>query len=665
MHDVTEVVVVDDLEQLAEHGVALLLPRVEGIGLDGPAQVDAVLEVVHLGQVVAPAGVHDLEHHVTLDLAHRLGAARHRLGVRLVVVERLLDDALDEVLGRPGLLEVGGGELGRVVLGQVVDQTLEVPVLLELVRAVLRHQLLGHPGQQILGVLLEVVAVDDLQAPLVDHLALLVHHLVVLESVLADFGVAGLYRVLRPLDRLGHGLGLDRHVFGQGATHHPVHGAGGEEPQQLVFEAQVETALARVALAPRTAPQLVVDAPALVPLAAEDVEAAELAHLLPLGPAARQDRRLALFELGRAFLGVEVHALGGQLVLGQQLRVAAQDDVDAPTGHVGGDRHRAAAAGLRDDLGLAEVLLGVEDVVLHAALVEQAREQLGLGHRRGAHQDGLAQLVALDDVLDHRVELRLLGLEDEVALVRADHLHVGGNGDDRQGIGRRELPGLGLGRAGHARQLLVHAEVVLEGHRGPGVVLLLDGHALLRLDRLVETVGPPPTLQRAAGELVDDLHLAAGDEVVLVPVVEVLGGEGLGQLVHVVDRDGVVDVVHPDRLLHLLDPGLERDDRLLLLVHLVVDVAGQGAGDGGELVVELRRLVGGPRDDEGCAGLVDEDGVDLVDDGEDVAPLGHELARPRHVVAQVVEAELVVGPVGHVRGVRGPLGGRRRPPRPR
>ena len=152
----------------------------------------------------------------------------------------------------------------------------------------------------------------------------------------------------------------------------------------------------------------------------------------------------------------------------------------------------------------------------------------------------------------------------------ADHLLVGRDGHHGQAVGGGELAGLGLGRAGHAGQLLVHAEVVLQRHRGPGVVLLLDGHPLLRLDRLVEAVGPAPALERAPGELVDDLHLAVGDEVVLVPLVEVLGRQRLGQLVDVVDRDGVVDVLDPDRLLHLLDPGLERDDRLLLLVDLVV-----------------------------------------------------------------------------------------------
>ena len=46
----------------------------------------------------------------------------------------------------------------------------------------------------------------------------------------------------------------------------------------------------------------------------------------------------------------------------------------------------AFAAGLGDDLGLALVMLGVEHLVLDAALVEQAGEPLALFDRDGADQ---------------------------------------------------------------------------------------------------------------------------------------------------------------------------------------------------------------------------------------------------------------------------------------
>jgi hypothetical protein len=86
----------------------------------------------------------------------------------------------------------------------------------------------------------------------------------------------------------------------------------------------------------------------------------------------------------------------------------------------------------------------------------------------------------------------------------------------------------------------------------------------------------------------------------------------------------------------------------ILLVHLVVRLPGQAAGHPGELVVQAGRLARGARDDERRAGLVDQDRVNLVDDGKGVAPLDHVLQAPGHVVTQVVEAELGVGPVGDV-----------------
>ena len=63
----------------------------------------------------------------------------------------------------------------------------------------------------------------------------------------------------------------------------------------------------------------------------------------------------------------------------------------------------------------------------------------------------------------------------------------------------------------------------------------------------------------------------------------------------------------------------------------------------------------GPGDDQRRARLVDQDRVHLVDDGEGQAALHAILEAVGEVVAQVVEAELVVGAVGDVAGVGGAL----------
>jgi hypothetical protein len=75
-------------------------------------------------------------------------------------------------------------------------------------------------------------------------------------------------------------------------------------------------------------------------------------------------------------------------------------------------------------------------------------------------------------------------------------------------------------------------------------------------------------------------------------------------------------------------------------------------GQASELHIEVGRLFGGARDDQRGARLVDEDVVDLIHDREEVPALDLFGKVLGHVVAQVVEAELGVGPVDDVAGVR-------------
>ena len=70
-----------------------------------------------------------------------------------------------------------------------------------------------------------------------------------------------------------------------------------------------------------------------------------------------------------------------------------------------------------------------------------------------------------------------------------------------------------------------------------------------------------------------------------------------------------------------------------------------------DVVVQIGRLLGRARDDQRRARFVDEDAVHLVHDREVMPALDVVREIELHVVAQVVEAELVVGAVGDVAGV--------------
>ena len=282
-----------------------------------------------------------------------------------------------------------------------------------------------------------------------------------------------------------------------------------EDAHQIVLQAQEELRRAGVALAARTAAQLVVDAPAFVALRADDVEPARGQRAFLVGGDFGADLRHAACELGFVDDAAE-------FVADAHVGVAAQLDVGAAAGHVGGDGDGAGNARLRHDRGFLLVIARVQHVVLDLLLLEEVGELFGFFDRGRAHQHRLAALVAILDQLDDGVVLFVDGAIDLVVVVGARDRQIGRNVEDVEVVDVHEFGRFGHGRAGHAGELVVEPEIVLEGDRGERDVLGLDRDVFLRFQRLVQAFGIAPAFHHAAGEFVDDDDAAVLDDVVAV-----------------------------------------------------------------------------------------------------------------------------------------------------
>ena len=421
-------------------------------------------------------------------------------------------------------------EIGKTWL-RPVKRPVEIPLLGEVRLGVGHDDVLDDLVDPLEDLLAEVVALEHAAALRVDDLALLVEHVVVLEHLLAHVEVHLLDALLGALDALRQHLVLDRLILARAElVEDRVDAVAREEAHELILGREEEARLARVALAAGAAAQLVVDAARLVALGADHVQAALVDH--------------AVAEL----------------------------DVDAAARHVGRDRDRALGARVLDDLGLLALLprLGVEHVVRDALALEQAGDALRDLDGDRADEHRLALGVPLRDVVDDGAELLVLGLVDQVVLVEARDRHVGRDRHDLEAVDLVELVGLGQRRAGHAGELLVEAEVVLDRDRRDGHVLGLDLDVLLGLDGLVQALRPAAAFHDAARELVDDLDLAVDHEVLDPVAVERLGAQRLDQVVDHLARAGRVEVLDAERLLGLGHALLGRRRGLALLVDLVV-----------------------------------------------------------------------------------------------
>ena len=144
------------------------------------------------------------------------------------------------------------------------------------------------------------------------------------------------------------------------------------------------------------------------------------------------------------------------------------------------------------------------------------------------------------DQLDDGFVLLVGGAIDLVVIIVARHRHIGGNVQHVQLVDVHELGGFGHRRAGHAGQLVIEAEIILEGDGGQGDVFGLDLDMFLGFQRLVQAFGIAAAFHHAAGEFVDDDHLVVLDDIVLVLLEQQMR---LQRLVDVMDDGDVLGVV--------------------------------------------------------------------------------------------------------------------------
>ena len=326
---------------------------------------------------------------------------------------------------------------------------------------------------------------------------------------------------------------------------------------------------------------------------------------------------------------------------------------------------------------------------------EARRKLLALLHGRRSDEEGLAEGMPPEYLYAHRTELSLacavdlvrqvlalpeeraslswpmVGLESLPILhirlllqLAAEHasLKIGGQFLRLEVVNLVELLRLGHRGAGHACQLCVPAEVVLQGDGRDSCILLLDLHLLLRLDSLMDAIGPAPSWHEASGVRVHNEHLAIVDHIVAVLQEERPGAQGLLEVPAEVRLLGT-DLLRSKRVAepHAEQPlgrplsRLGERNGLVLLVDLIVhrrELSHHVRHCPEHLIVLLPRA----GDDEGGTRLVDEDAVHLVHDGVMMIALGLVLELPDHVVAQVIEAELAARAVGDI-GVVGLLPG--------
>ena len=301
-----------------------------------------------------------------------------------------------------------------------------------------------------------------------------------------------------------------------------------------------------------------------------------------------------------------------------------------------------------------------------AGALEFCGKLLGFIDRDGSDEDRLSLGVAGGDLLDDGVVLSLDVLIDNVGAVNPDHGTVGRHLDDVQRVDFAELGLLGQRGTRHTGELVVHTEIILERNGRQCLVFLLNLDAFLCLDRLVQTVGVPTSGHQTSRKGIDDHDALVIDNIVHIAHHASVRADCLIDMVGDGRIFGVGEVCQPEKRFRPLRAPRRQNGAVRLFIHDVIgvnvvlallvvqlldDVFAERADKGVGAVVQLGRFLPGAGNNQRRSRLVNQDGVYLVHDGKGVSALNHALLIHHHIVAEVVEAEFIVGTVGNIRRV--------------
>ena len=616
--------------QLLEHVVGDHPVLIQRILLAVSLQTDTLAHLLHDIDVLGPVLIDGLQHADALDLPHPL-RRRKLFFLLLIHPDGIVQDLLLKIFHADPVLLLCRD---RDRLGEREDpadlfvQMRQIPVArITGFFGIFFYIVVNDVPDHLHDRRSEILALQHLLPLIIDDLALVVHDLVIIQQPFTDAKVILLNSSLRSLDRAGKRLIRDRLTLGQTKRlKHALHPVAAEDPHQIVFHRDIENRFAGVSLTSASASQLVIDTACLMSLRADDLEPA---------------------ERGNAF---------------------AQLDIGTTASHVGRDRDRSALTGLRDNIRLTLMELGVQDGMWDAAALQHRADMLGILYRDRADQYRLTLCVRLDDILDRRVVFLLLGLEDHIRMVDSGDFTVGRDLDDVHTVDVLELALFRLGGTGHAGLFLIFVEEVLERDRRECTALAFDLNVLLSLDGLMQAVGITASGHQTAGELVYDDNLIVLDHIVLIArhqVMRLQRGIDMMQDLRVLR---IAEVLELEVLLSFDDTLRSKvtalllliDDEIAFLLDLLLhelrklgsvpdDAALLQAGrEEIGLLIQARGLAAPSGNDQRRTRFINQDGVDLVNDRVMQSALNHSLLINDHVVAEIVESELVIGPIRNI-----------------
>ena len=182
-------------------------------------------------------------------------------------------------------------------------------------------------------------------------------------------------------------------------------------------------------------------------------------------------------------------------------------DVGTTSGHVGGNGYNPWVSSFCNNIGFLLVQFCVEDIVFHFTNIEHLTQQFRYFNRGGTNQHRASLLRKFGYLVDYGIVFFSFGFVNEIIFIPTRNGSVGWNFYYVKFVDFPEFPCFGNCRTCHARKLVVHAEIVLQGNGRKSLRSRFNLYILFGFNGLVQSVGVTTSIHDTSCLLIDDHDL--------------------------------------------------------------------------------------------------------------------------------------------------------------
>ena len=310
---------------------------------------------------------------------------------------------------------------------------------------------------------------------LINHLTLLVHHIIVFQQALTNTEVVFLHLLLSTLNRLVNHWVLNHLAFLESEfVHNGRNAVRSKEAHQLILKRYIEHRGTWVSLTSCTSTQLTVHTTALMTLRTNNGKTTCCFHFI------------------------------GKLNIG------------TTTCHVGSNSNDRTLTCLCHNVCFLLVQLSVEDIVLYLAHLQHLGKHFRDFHRSSTHEHWSSRSYHALNLLNNSLILLTIRLIHTVVHIISCNRTIRRNLNHIELVDVPELTCFRNGCTRHTRELVIHTEVVLQGDGSKSLCGSFYLHALLGFHSLMKSITPATSLHDTTCLLIHNLHLTINHHIVVI-----------------------------------------------------------------------------------------------------------------------------------------------------